>query len=148
MADLGSNTPSEGALQQADRESTVVATTRPTSPSANSIREKDANNKPSENAVTVTRTISKTEIEGELEADADPREIEDESRLLTGRRLALVHAGFLMAVLLFALDQTIVSTALPVLASKFDALDQLTWVVSAYFCSSFFFPFSKKISAH
>lgn len=136
MADQGINTP-EGA-QQVDRDSTVVAT-RPTSPTA----EKDALNKSSSNAVAVTRTISKTEtgtIEGTLEADADPRELEDETRLLTGRRLALVHAGFLMAVLLFALDQTIVSTALPVLASKFDALSQLTWVVSAYFRSSSFLP--------
>ncbi|CAG8692218.1 10904_t:CDS:2, partial [Acaulospora colombiana] len=32
-----------------------------------------------------------------------------------------------------ALDQTIVSTALPKLASQFNALDELTWVVSAYF---------------
>jgi hypothetical protein len=136
MAELGTNT---NTPSQMDRESTVVAT-RPTSPSANSIREKDALNKSSSNGVAVTRTTSNTEVEGELEADADPREIADESRLLTGRRLALVHAGFLMAVLLFALDQTIVSTALPVLASKFDALSQLTWVVSAYFCSSSPFP--------
>ncbi|PVF94124.1 ABC transporter [Serendipita vermifera] len=32
-----------------------------------------------------------------------------------------------------ALDQTIVATALPKLASHFNALDELTWVVSAYF---------------
>jgi hypothetical protein len=133
MAELGTN-----SVQQVDRDSTVVAT-RPTSPTT----EKDALHKSSSNAIAVTRTLSRTEtgtIEGTLEADADPSEIENESRLLTGRRLALVHAGFMMAVLLFALDQTIVSTALPVLASKFDALDQLTWVVSAYFRSSSFLP--------
>jgi MFS family permease len=32
-----------------------------------------------------------------------------------------------------ALDQTIVATALPKLASQFDALDELTWVVAGYF---------------
>lgn len=136
MADLGTHTPSDSA-RNADRESTVVAT-RPTSPNTlqEATNEKDALKKTSSNAIA--RTVSKTEtntLEGTLEADADPDD-EDEGRLLTGRRLALVHAGFLMVVLLFALDQTIVSTALPVLASKFNALDQLTWVVSAYFCMS------------
>lgn len=75
----------------------------------------------------------------------------DESKLLTGRKLALAHIGFLLYVLILdniiylylrsdcsaifcvALDQTIVATALPKLASQFDALDELTWVVSAYF---------------
>jgi MFS family permease len=42
-------------------------------------------------------------------------------------------SGFLLSVLLIALDQTIVATALPRIASDFDALDQLTWIVSAYF---------------
>ncbi|KAG8810080.1 hypothetical protein FRC17_003107 [Serendipita sp. 399] len=59
----------------------------------------------------------------------------DESTLLllTGKKLALAHIGFLLAVFCAALDQTIVATALPKLASQFNALDRLTWVVSAYF---------------
>ncbi|KAG9043640.1 hypothetical protein FS842_001739, partial [Serendipita sp. 407] len=57
----------------------------------------------------------------------------DESMLLTGKKLALAHIGFLLAIFCVALDQTIVATALPKLASQFNALDQLTWVVSAYF---------------
>lgn len=52
---------------------------------------------------------------------------------LTGKKLALAHIGFLLASFCRALDQTFVSTALPKLASHFNALDQLTWVVSAYF---------------
>ncbi|PVF94123.1 ABC transporter [Serendipita vermifera] len=58
---------------------------------------------------------------------------QDESYLLTGKKLALAHTGFLLAAFCVALDQTIVSTALPKLASQFNALDELTWVVSAYF---------------
>ncbi|KAG8848813.1 hypothetical protein FRB91_010479 [Serendipita sp. 411] len=60
-------------------------------------------------------------------------EVVDESMLLTGKKLALAHTGFLLAMFCVALDQTIVATALPKLASQFNALDQLTWVVSAYF---------------
>lgn len=68
---------------------------------------------------------------------------------LTGRKLALAHLGFLLhvchrperfifsytlhsAIFCVALDQTIVSTALPKLASQFNTLDELTWIVSAY----------------
>ncbi|QRW16005.1 major facilitator superfamily transporter [Rhizoctonia solani] len=39
----------------------------------------------------------------------------------------------LMSILLIALDQTIVATALPIIASKFDAFDQVTWIASGYF---------------
>jgi len=39
----------------------------------------------------------------------------------------------LLLVLLIALGQTSVSTALPVIAAEFDAASQVDWVVSAYF---------------
>ncbi|KAG8842708.1 hypothetical protein FRB91_003980 [Serendipita sp. 411] len=66
-------------------------------------------------------------------SDKKKDEVVDESMLLTGKKLALAHTGFLLAMFCVALDQTIVATALPKLASQFNALDQLTWVVSAYF---------------
>ncbi|CAG7852144.1 Uncharacterized MFS-type transporter C16A3.17c [Serendipita indica DSM 11827] len=71
----------------------------------------------------------------EMEKAARPAigPIVDESMLLTGKKLALAHLGFLLAIFCVALDQTIVATALPKLASQFNALDELTWVVSAYF---------------
>jgi hypothetical protein len=37
------------------------------------------------------------------------------------------------SVLLVALDQSIVSTALPRISSEFNALEELTWIVSTYF---------------
>ncbi|KAG8703474.1 hypothetical protein FRC08_002816 [Ceratobasidium sp. 394] len=39
----------------------------------------------------------------------------------------------ILSLLLVALDQTIVATALPQIASYFDALSQVSWIVSAYF---------------
>jgi hypothetical protein len=53
---------------------------------------------------------------------------------LHGRQLVLVHAGLLMTTFLVALDQSIVSTALPRIASEFNQLERISWVVSAYFC--------------
>lgn len=69
---------------------------------------------------------------------AEPKEVTTQyavakaSTILTGRKLVLAHIGFLLSVLCFSLDQTIVTTALPKLASEFRALDRLPWVVTAY----------------
>jgi EmrB/QacA subfamily drug resistance transporter len=58
---------------------------------------------------------------------------DDESRYVTGRKLVAVFTGMLLSVLLIALDQTIVATAIPRIASQFDALTQVTWIASGYF---------------
>ncbi|MBB6118175.1 MDR family MFS transporter [Nocardiopsis algeriensis] len=47
-------------------------------------------------------------------------------------RIALVMTALLLTVLLSALDQTIVSTALPTIVSELGGLDHLSWVVTAY----------------
>jgi hypothetical protein len=57
-----------------------------------------------------------------------------EEKYLSGWSLVLVTIGFLLGDFVATLDQTMVATALPKLASQFHALDQLTWVVSAFFC--------------
>jgi hypothetical protein len=56
-----------------------------------------------------------------------------EDRHLQGMRLITVHTGLLLCVFLVALDQSIVATAIPRIASQFKALEQVTWIVSAYF---------------
>ncbi|KAG8894654.1 hypothetical protein FRC00_008630 [Tulasnella sp. 408] len=43
------------------------------------------------------------------------------------------RAADIMAIFLVALDQTIVATAIPRIASGFNALEQVTWIASAYF---------------
>jgi EmrB/QacA subfamily drug resistance transporter len=53
-----------------------------------------------------------------------------------GARRAWIIAGLLLAMILAALDQTVVSTALPVIASGFDGLAQMTWVVTAFMLTS------------
>ncbi|CAB5331361.1 unnamed protein product [Rhizophagus irregularis] len=47
-------------------------------------------------------------------------------------QLFLVMFGLAFGVLLAALDQTIVATALPAIASDFKALDKIAWVATAY----------------
>ncbi len=48
------------------------------------------------------------------------------------RQLRLTFLGLLMAVLLAALDQTVVATALPSIVGDLDGLDLISWVVTAY----------------
>ncbi|MEV4992369.1 MFS transporter, partial [Streptomyces niveus] len=53
------------------------------------------------------------------------------------RRTIFVSIGaLLLGLLLAALDQTIVSTALPTIASDLGGLDHLSWVVTAYLLAS------------
>jgi MFS family permease len=48
------------------------------------------------------------------------------------RQLRLVFAGLMLAVLLAALDQTIVATALPTIVGELHGLEHMSWVVTAY----------------
>jgi EmrB/QacA subfamily drug resistance transporter len=50
--------------------------------------------------------------------------------------LWVILGALMLTMLLAALDQTIVSTALPRIASEFNALNQLSWVVTAYMLTS------------
>lgn len=56
--------------------------------------------------------------------------------VITGRRLRFVLGALMLTMLLAALDQTIVSTALPRITSELNGLGQLTWVVTAYLLTS------------
>ncbi len=50
--------------------------------------------------------------------------------------LTLLFSALLLVMLLAALDQTIVSTALPTIVGEFGGLEKLSWVVTAYLLSS------------
>jgi EmrB/QacA subfamily drug resistance transporter len=54
----------------------------------------------------------------------------------TGRSLRLVMGALMLCLLLSALDQTIVATALPTIVGDLGGLDQISWVVTAYLLSS------------
>lgn len=55
---------------------------------------------------------------------------------LRGWALAGVLAALMLTLLLAALDQTIVSTALPTIVRELNGLDRITWVVTAYLLTS------------
>jgi len=55
---------------------------------------------------------------------------------LSHRQIQLVFAGLMIGMLLAALDQTVVATALPTIVGELGGLDHLSWVVTAYLLTS------------
>lgn len=55
---------------------------------------------------------------------------------LTHREVLIVFSGIMLGMLLAALDQTIVSTALPTIVGDFGGLQHLSWVITAYLLTS------------
>ncbi|HKP14733.1 MAG TPA: MDR family MFS transporter [Gemmatimonadaceae bacterium] len=51
---------------------------------------------------------------------------------LSHERVLVVFSGLLLAMLLAALDQTIVATALPTIVGELGGLERLSWVVTSY----------------
>lgn len=55
---------------------------------------------------------------------------------MTHRQIMVVLSGLMLGMLLAALDQTIVSTALPTIVGQLGGLNELSWVVTAYLLTS------------
>src|ERR1700710_2496439 len=68
------------------------------------------------------------------EANGDVTATDDGS--LHGRALATVFAALMLGMFLAALDQTIVSTALPTLGGALGGLNPLSWVVTSSLLAS------------
>ncbi|MCP1117226.1 EmrB/QacA subfamily drug resistance transporter [Robbsia andropogonis] len=74
-------------------------------------------------------------------SDPQTREHADADRtadivLVAPSRRKVIFAGLMLAMVLAALDQSIVSTALPVIASDLGGLVHMTWVVTAFMLTS------------
>ncbi len=72
-----------------------------------------------------------------LGRDADDRSAPElASGAMSHRQILVVFSGLLLGMFLAALDQSIVSTALPTIVGDFHSLNRLTWVVTAYLLTS------------
>lgn len=60
-----------------------------------------------------------------------PQGTPEESEL-SHRRVLIIFAGLILAILISALDQTVVATALPTIAGDLHGLKELSWVITAY----------------
>jgi EmrB/QacA subfamily drug resistance transporter len=55
---------------------------------------------------------------------------------LSHRRILIIYSALMLGMLLAALDQTIISTALPTIVGDLGGLNHLSWVVTAYLVTS------------
>jgi len=62
--------------------------------------------------------------------------VHDHSQPLTHRQILVILSGLMTGLLLAALDQTIVSTALKRIVEDFNGLEHYSWVVTAYLLTS------------
>jgi EmrB/QacA subfamily drug resistance transporter len=60
----------------------------------------------------------------------------DTGQTLSRRQILLIFSGLMLGMLLAALDQTIVATALPTIVGELRGLSHLSWVVTAYLLAS------------
>ncbi|BAI71723.1 integral membrane multidrug-efflux transport protein [Azospirillum sp. B510] len=67
---------------------------------------------------------------------AHPSPTDAAAHVFTHQEILRVFSGVALAMLMAAMDQTIVATALPTMASQFGGLDMLPWVVTAYLLTS------------
>lgn len=90
----------------------------------------------------VTQDPSSADVDGpDPSTTSDPEatliaEGAPEHALIHGGRLRLTMGALMLTLLLAALDQTIVSTALPRITSELNGLNELAWVVTAYLLAS------------
>jgi MFS family permease len=59
-----------------------------------------------------------------------------EEAAFTHRQILVIMSGLMLGMFLAALDQTIVSTALPTIVGDFHRSDLLSWVITAYLLAS------------
>ena len=55
---------------------------------------------------------------------------------LTHRQIQIVFGSLMLGMLLAALDQTVLATALPTIVGEFSGIDHLSWVITAYLLTS------------
>ncbi|KAJ7082360.1 ABC transporter [Mycena belliarum] len=77
------------------------------------------------------RTINAPNSHDE-KAATTPALLVEPSTILTGKKLAIVFVAMLLSLLIVTLDQTILSTALPRIASDFDSFTLQGWVASSF----------------
>ncbi|KIM82572.1 hypothetical protein PILCRDRAFT_820439 [Piloderma croceum F 1598] len=79
-----------------------------------------------------TLHYSSASLPNDKDTHVHPPASPNESVILTGKKLAVVFVALLLCLLLIALDQTILATALPRIASDFDAFTLQGWVATAF----------------
>jgi EmrB/QacA subfamily drug resistance transporter len=91
---------------------------------------------PDNHQVEVERGAGPLEAGHVAGATTRPITRQNDSGIMSHRQIMVVFSGLMLGLFLAALDQSIVSTALPTIVGDFHSLSRLTWVVTAYLLTS------------
>ncbi|KAJ7041891.1 major facilitator superfamily domain-containing protein [Mycena alexandri] len=80
-------------------------------------------------------------VDGDEKSPATGPPETEPSTVLSGKKLAVVFIALMLSLFLVMLDQTILATALPQIASDFDAFTLQGWVATSYMAQSVFLLF-------
>ncbi|KAL6711052.1 hypothetical protein ACN47E_006927 [Coniothyrium glycines] len=75
------------------------------------------------------KQIATVEGEEDTKSTSDP---DDESKYLSGFKLAILSVGLCLTTFVIALDNTIIATAIPKITSVFNSLEDVGWYGSSY----------------
>src|SRR5437016_12713943 len=78
------------------------------------------------------KIVSQDSTTKDVAVESRSTDLDGDTPRFTKRETLLTMAGVLLVMLLAALDQTIVSTAMPRIIADFNGLDRYTWVTTAY----------------
>lgn len=78
--------------------------------------------------------VAPPDLPSEPQRPAEPAELP--GRGLSPRRVRMVFVGLMLALLLAALEQMIVATALPRIVGELHGLDKMSWAITAYLLTS------------
>ncbi|KAI4103280.1 MAG: hypothetical protein L6R37_003908 [Teloschistes peruensis] len=84
--------------------------------------------KPDESQIQTEKVIEETPVEEAAALD----KLSEEPEYPSGAKLAIITLALCLSVLLMALDNTIIATAIPKITDHFNSLDDVGWYGSAY----------------
>ncbi|PVI07176.1 MFS transporter [Periconia macrospinosa] len=76
--------------------------------------------------------VSGSSTKDDTEGNEEQQEPEDESKYLSGYKLAILSLGLCLTTFLIALDNTILATAIPKITTVFNSLNDVGWYGSSY----------------
>jgi MFS family permease len=129
--------PTDGPLSQPDKALVADLSDEKKEPGLDAHKEVavEVNSHPSRPATAEKATAEQSkELADEhgKEDDEIPEEPEDESKYLSGYKLAILSLGLCLTTFVIALDNTVIATAIPKITTVFDSLGDVGWYGSSY----------------
>ncbi|RMZ68861.1 HC-toxin efflux carrier TOXA [Pyrenophora seminiperda CCB06] len=102
------------------------------SPATGDMKLADTEKIPETTETTAEEEKTSAHVDENEHGNGKDDEVEDESKYLTGWKLAMLSIGLCLTTFVIALDNTIIATAIPKITTYFNSLDDVGWYGSSY----------------